>query len=464
MSQPLSEVKCAKPSRVHFHHTRRHQPLSLTCNCCDTIHARSGEHDDMPSNAPPSGYVDLATAQNSPLHSLVSVIGVVVDCLPPTKSKGSDFSMVFKLQDPRLRDTTYSGEGLKVRCFNPHEGRLPPIKAKGDIVLLRRVKVFRSANEIILLSNHASAHLVFSGSNVVAPALKLAFVSGNSKLPCHGDSDQIKLGPVEQDYIITLKSEMAIPVQPINTMPAHALATPNLPAPPGRAAMLGPGNSTAPTGLAGAYSHKFKLVKDLRHRVFSDICVEVVKIFTNNYGNCELYVTDYTENKDMFYYAPPEEPPSDLVRDGDRFGYSGPPKNQWPGPYGFLVFKVNLTEPHASFANQNFTQGDMIAMDNVKIKLMPDRGRLEGDMWPDQNNQAKVQVRKLRPGHKAIEDLRVRREEYWASRRTTAEAAETAEKQAESGLSKRQRQKLKRKREKEEARQKAEKEAAVAEE
>jgi len=414
----------------------------------------------MPSNAPPPDYVDLATAQSSPVYSNLSVIGVVVDCMPPTWTRGSDLAMNFKLQDPRLRNTLYSGEGLKVRFFGATEDKLPRVKAKGDIVLLRGVGVRTFANEVLLLSSNSTGFLVFSGSNVPAPALKLGYVSGNSKLPCHGNIDHMPLTPAEQDYIITLKSEMEIPVQPFNPMPAHTLAAPNAAALPDRAAPTRPGNLAAPTGPAGGVSRKFKLVKNLEHRVFSDVYVEVVKKFTNNYGNCELYVTDYTENKNMFYYAPPEEKPSDLVHDGDNFGYIGPPKRQWPGPYGFLVLKVNLTEPHASFANQNITEGDMITLENVKIKVMPDTARLEGDMWPDKNNPSKVQVRKLRPGHKAIQELCVRKEEYWAFRRAKTEAVE---KQVEAGLSKKQKKKQRLKREKEEARQKAEKEAAVAE-
>jgi hypothetical protein len=200
-------------------------------------------------------------------------------------------------------------------------------------------------------------------------------------------------------------------------------------------------------------------VKDLEHRVFSDVCVEVVKKFTNNFGHCELYVTDYTENNQMFYYAPPEEKPSDLVHDGDRFGYIGPSKREWPGPYGYLVLKVNLTEPHASFAEQNVAEGDMIEMQNVKMKVMPNNSRLEGDMWPDQHSPSKVQVLKLRPGRKEIIDLCLRKEEYWASRRAKEEK-QTAEAEPRQ---KKKHKKNKKQKKAEEARQKAEKEAAAAE-
>jgi protection-of-telomeres protein 1 len=440
-----------------FSLTHASTPLDLTSLTLRHIN-RSGEQDDMPSIGPPQGYMDLPSAQSAAIGSLVSVIGVVVDYLPPKRAYGPESTVSFKLQDPRLRDAMHSGEGLRVRFFGD-EKRFPPIKAKGDIVLLRGIRVHEYANEKMLMNQRETKYLVFSGSRIPTPAFKLQYMagSGNNKLQCEGTCDQNALSPPVQDYIITMRSEMDIPVQPVNHMPAPTLPSPN------RAAQPGPGNVAAPKALRGAYSAKFKLVKDLRHYTFSDVCVEVVKKFTNNYGNCELYVTDYTANEQMFYYAPPEEKPSDLVRDGDRFGHCGPSKKEWPGPYGFLVLKVNLTEPHASFADQNVKEGDWIALENVKMKLMPDSSRLEGDMWPDQNNPTKVQVRKLRSDRKEMIDMCLRKEEYWASRPERAQTAEKQAADAEAGLSRKQRKRLRRREREEEARQKAEKEAAVAE-
>jgi protection-of-telomeres protein 1 len=410
----------------------------------------------MPPIAPPKGYIDLAAVYSTAKYSLVSVIGVVVDLQQAKKSTGTDLVMTFKLQDPRLRDDMCSVEGLKVRCFSPDQEGLPPIKAKGDIILLHNIRVSEFLNETLLIAlrHNQTKYLVFSGSSVPSPALKLGYVTGNSKLPCQGTHDTKELSIPEQDYIITMKSEMDIPVQPFNSIPAPALTAPSKAAPPG------PGKVAAPTGPAPAYSAKFRLVKDIEHKVFSDICVQVVKKFINNRGNCELYVTDYTANNLMFYYAPPEEKPSDLVRDGDRFGYSGPSKQEWPGPYGFLVFKVNLHEPHASVAIRDVAEGDMIALENVKVKTMPDSSRLEGDLWPDQRNKDRVGVRLLRPARKEIIDLCLRKDEYWASR-PTKEDKQTAE--GEPRLSKKQKKKLRAAKREEEARQSAEKEAAVAE-
>ena len=398
--------------------------------------------------APPPGFVDLTTAQGAGKNSLVAVIGVVADYLPPKQSYGGDFQVTFKLQDQSMR---WSGEGLKVRFFKKRFEDLPPIKAIGDVVLLRSAKVNEYGGETLLISGFQTAHLVFSGPIVPSPAFKLDYVGGNGKLPCQGtDGLRNALGPVEQDYIITLKAELNIQVKAVEAPPALSTA-------PGvRHAQPAQPGIANPAAVSGAYSHKFKLVKDLQNFIFSDVCVEVVKKFPNFNGGCELYVTDYTPNKQMFYYAPPEEK-NDLVRDGDHFGYNGPPKREWPGPYGFLVLKVNLVDPHASFAIHQVSEGDMIALENVKVKLMPSNSRLEGDMWPDQHNTTKVQVRKLDRRRKEIMNLLMRKNDYLTERKAMLDKLGKTEEVAPQKLSK----KARKKRNKVEAQKKAEAQLAA---
>lgn len=406
---------------------------------------------EMSAKSPPPGFVDLTTAQSASKRSVVNVIGVVADLLPARQVGKGDWSITFKLQDPRLRDAFYRGEGLKVRYFKKRMEDLPPIKGIGDIVLLRSANVSEFSNETLLMGSFSTNHLVFSGASIPSPAFKFDYVSGNGKLVCHGtDGLRTSLGPVEQDYIITLKEEMRIDVKAV----APPAVAPPVNAPAGLA--------TQGASLAAGYSRKFKLVKDIQHRVFSDICVEVVKKFTTMSGNCELYVTDYTSNDQMFYYAAPEEK-TDHVRDGDAFGYNGVSKRQWPGPYGFMVFKVNLSEPHASFANHLVAEGELIGLDNVKVKLMPSNNRLEGDMWPDQNNPSKVQVRKLLRNRKEASDLLLRKSEYWTARLAAVEKATKTETEALEKLTKGQKKRIKRQKDKEAARMRAEQEAALAE-
>ncbi|KAM0722715.1 hypothetical protein Q7P37_002156 [Cladosporium fusiforme] len=407
----------------------------------------------MTGKKPPPGFTSLSDAQDLAIRTRVSIIGVVVDYMPPKDTARKEFVVTFKLQDPKLRDVVYGHEGLKVRWFAKRLEDLPQIHAIGDVVLAREVQASEFHGEKMLISGPRSMHLVFSGSALPLPAFKLEYVSGNAILPCHGtDGQRGSLTPVVQEYIIDLKSELNIEIKKVSdagpaSTAAHSALLPARRGPP-----------MSPIPVAGGL-HRFRLVKDLQHHVFSDLCVEVVKKFPNNYGKCELYVTDFTANEHMFYYAPPEEKQHDLVRDGDQFGYQGPAKRDWPGPWGFLIFRVSLVDPHAAFAIREVEEGDMVTMQNVKVKAMQN-GRLEGDMWPDQNNLSKVQIRKINYKSPQLDNLRLRKDEYWTGRHAIAKKAEDAVLEAEGKLSKAERKKLKKRKREEEARKEAEQKAA----
>lgn len=414
----------------------------------------------MVGKMPPPGFISLSDAQDAPFKSRASVIGAVVDYLPPMLTRTREHQLTVRLQDPKLRDAVYGHQGLKVRWFAKRLQDLPQINAIGDIMLLRDMTVSEWANEKMLLSHHRSAHLVFSATAVPLPAFKLEYASGNANLPCQGtDGQRGSLTPVVQEYIIEMKSELKIETKKVsNADTAPAAAQPaNLSKPP-----VQPGRSGGHMPATAA-SPKLRLVKDLQHRVFSDICVQVVRKFTKDSGHCELYVTDYTANKEMFYYAPPEEK-HDLVQDGDRYGIIGPPKKDWPGPYGYLVLKVNLIEPHSSFANREIERGDMVLIQNVKMKYMPpDNNRLEGDMWPDQHAPNKVQIRKMNFAFPKIQELCRRKDEYWLAREAVTNKTKKAEVEAEGKLSKAEKKRRAKQRKQEEARKQAEHEAALAE-
>lgn len=424
----------------------------------------------MAGNVPPPGFTDLAAVRTSRVGIRVNVIGTVTDILPPARTTG-DYMVTFKLQDPKLRNAVNGDHGLRVRAFSKRLEELPQVKGEGDVVFIRSAKLSEYRGEIMLVLTPSSSFLVFSGAKIPDPAFKLDYVSGNSKLPCQGTEGlRGSLSPVEQDYIITLKrvfntqsqsnaltnqAQSSVPnVHPrpnANPRPDAAFATP----------ATRPDVTQDMASTAGR-DDKFKLIKNLRHRVFSNICVEVVKKFENRLAQCELYVTDYTENDQMFYYAAPEEN-QDMAREGDQYGYQGPPKREWPGPYGFLVFKITLVDPHAGFARNHVEQGDLVYLDNVKVKLMPNSTRLEGDMWPDPRNPTKVQIRKVSKTFRGAADVLLRKDAYWAQRRVVKEREEQAVAENEAKLTKNQKKKLKAARKQEEARRKAEHEGAVAE-
>ncbi|TKA67809.1 hypothetical protein B0A55_09043, partial [Friedmanniomyces simplex] len=223
-------------------------------------------------------------------------------------------------------------------------------------------------------------------------------------------ADIDKLSLAEQAYVIQLKAEL----RQLEAKFANPLAE-----------AVGKKRDAAPVGNAGppekkarrsTFGKKFQLVCETRHLKFADLCVQVVKKYSSQFGTCDLYVTDYTENRDIWYYAPPEEQDG-KERDGDDYGYSKQPKRAWPGPYGWLVLKVNVKDPHGQLVNTKVDEGDFVLLRNVKMKIMAEGAKLEGDMWRDNDNPSKINVVKLLNQDKPeIQELITRKEKYWAKR------------------------------------------------
>jgi len=372
----------------------------------DLVLARQHPPFDMAS--PPADFKHLAAAKSAEIGTFVNVIGVVVDLLPTRQTQTGDYMLTFKLLDPKLRDAIYGNDGFKVRFFRKVAADLPAVQV-ADVVMLRSIKVGNFANETILLSHLSTAHLVFPDSGIPKPGFSIGYMGG-TKLQCAGTHGlRERLTPEEQSYIIQVKDQMQ--VEP-KAAPAPA---------PGAAQDFSTRAMQTSVGR-----QKLKTIKELRHDVYSDLCVQVVKKFPTPHGGhfgCELYVTDYTENDQMFYYRAPEEP-TDAWRDGDSFGYNQPSRKDWPGPYGFLVLKIELAHPHAGFALSKVAEGDVLLLQNVRPKLSGGNSRLEANMWTDSINPEKVQIQKIPPqqhdGRREVLSLLQRRAQYWAGRERLA--------------------------------------------
>lgn len=281
-----------------------------------------------------------------------------------------------------------------------------------------------------------------------------------------------RLAPEMQSYIAEMKHEMSEIVQyhqsNIKTPVGYAATTLPTSVPTGPTIMRNGSGSDLPPSVPKApaamrkhssantiwpdpkrlkFSNKFRLVKELAHRDFADIIVQVVKKFPASNGSTELYVTDYTENKEMFLYTPPEQE-DEREREGDTFGYTGAPKKSWPGPYGQLVLKVELRHPHAGYANDNVDEGEFVVMKNVRVKVYH---HLEGNMWPDQDNPAEVKIFKLKTLEMPeIVSLVERKDKYWTAR--NAKLGRAAQQgQEKKKLTKTEKKKLRKQREAEQA-------------
>lgn len=392
--------------------------------------------------AVPTGFVDLSAAYNAAPGTFVNIIGVVVDLMQPSTTRSNEWMLTFKLLDQRLRDAAYGAQGLTVRFFRADPKMLPKIGNIGDVVLLRRIKIQPFANQRMAISNFQTSALVFPAASIPDPSFGIAFM-GTTKMNCLGVPAEVaKLGPQEQGCVIQLKADLSGSIAQI---PRPAAVDPS------RKRDTAPLPDLAPLGKRArpsTFGNKFMLVEELQNRKFADMCVQVVKKFPNQYGTCELYITDYTANKEVWYYTPPEEE-TDAQRDGDEYGYSGIQKKSWPGPYGWLVLKVNAKDVHAQYANKEVTEGDFVLLKNVKMKAMAMGAKLEGDMWRDDLHPDRVNVVKvLDQGLPEMKELLARKDQYWAARRSK----EPGSLEGPTNISKSEKTRRKKKRQQERAR------------
>ena len=116
-----------------------------------------------------------------------------------------------------------------------------------------------------------------------------------------------------------------------------------------------------------------------------------------------MYVTDYTENNLLLDREEPEPG-------------SFPLKERNSGPYGCYVLKVNVKQPHASYAERELFKGDLAYLKNVKIKrVFLSSDSLQADMWPDHLNPERIKIEKiLSSDAEPVEQMLFRKQKYWS--------------------------------------------------
>lgn len=138
---------------------------------------------------------------------------------------------------------------------------------------------------------------------------------------------------------------------------------------------------------------KFSLLKDVEDRQFVDLIGEIAKIHSNDSEKATLYLTDYTENENLFFYASDNDDYPGHGREGDEYNYIKRPKRKWDGPSGRMTIQITLWEPHASFLRNNFNENDIVRLKNVRIKgSRVEGGTLEGVIHTNRDNSAATNV------------------------------------------------------------------------
>ena len=309
----------------------------------------------MTSNIP-SGFVPIS-ALSSHVDSTVNVMGVVTDFLPPTKSRGKDYTSNF-----RLADRTVYDDGVKMRFFKPMETELPQIQSNGDVLVLRNIKVMPWSGMVVGVSSHQTQWTLFPAAGIPekVPAGPLKLRQLGSKNASTSSQEHMK-------YAIELcnsrdRASNGIPQSPANPAMAHIQAL----------ASSSPNTST-PGNLR---RDKFSLIKDLQINTFYDLIGQVAKIYPGN-GIVELYITDYTTNSSLYNY--------EWGRDDPDNG------KKWSGPLGKMTLTVSLFSPHSYFAQSNVQEGQIVFLRNTRIKFSRD-GKMEGCLHTDKMNPDRIEI------------------------------------------------------------------------
>jgi protection of telomeres protein 1 len=344
---------------------------------------------------PPPTFVDLTTAYSQKEKAL-NVMGVVVDYLPAAKSKGTDYVITFTLHDP----SWINGLGLKFKFFHQSIERLPAVEAKGDVVLLRNVKVKNYGGGWIGLSNSTTTWTVFP----------------EPLLP--GCTDELLPEGIKVKKSLSVASptllETEYAIHLCNSRRGTFLAL----APPPtslQAASIAKGAD----GVSAKRREKFSLIQDLSlpengtGLVFADLLGEVRKIFENDYC-VELSITDYTSNKALYNYAYGCDEDG---TDGDQFGYLARKQKVWPGPWGKMTMNIRMWDAHASFAHAQVRLGTFVFLRNVHISTGKDgKHYMEGKLRGDPNDIERVGIKICKPknaeGDVRMKELLSRKREY----------------------------------------------------
>ena len=341
----------------------------------------------MVSTVPP-GFVDLHTAFMR-LDTELNVMGVVIDYLPPAKSRGSDWMSTFTIVD---NTTSYAGE--KARYFRPQETDLPSFRSTGDVVMLRKVKIKDWSGMKIILSGRSSTWVVFHQASMPLSISEIQPILDLSKLATAPEPNIL-----ETRYAITLCNSQ-------DRSSYSARVSQNV--------SIDTGTPNTSISAGSGPKLKFSLIKDVSIASYYDIVGQVVKLYPDDIKT-ELYITDYTSNGLLYNYEWGRGADEGAAREGDAYGYAPKAtKNNWQGPFGRLTLSVTLWTPHSSWTQANVKEGDFVFLRNVHIKYSRD-SKIEGVLHTDRQWPERVDVSVLDSKESAddrVKDVLRRKRDY----------------------------------------------------
>ncbi|KAF9700311.1 hypothetical protein EKO04_001749 [Ascochyta lentis] len=355
----------------------------------------------------PLGFTPVKEATTA--GSFVSLLGVVVSLDDPRKTRGTDWSLSFTIQDDFSAGSVGGSSSMGCRVFKSLEANLPKITGAGDVVILRNFKLSPWRERMDCVSTPSSGVVVFPASKIPVPELSQAYLLGTQRLANHPTPGAREPTTPEQVAVLKLKHS--------SSASAHDV------------------QHHASTTSFNATRRREALIKDLETGKFFDIKAQVVNMYYSNNGTVELKVTDYTANKDLYLYADPDKDQEFVIN------------HDWRGPYGQVTMDVRLYEPHAAWARGNLSNGDFVYLRNVHIKFSP-ANMLEGAMHEDRQMPHQIDVRKLLH-QPAIDEIKERKAAYERQRSNqgtvhlvNAPKKPSAKASAKKKLEKKERQRL----------------------
>jgi hypothetical protein len=317
---------------------------------------------------------DYTAIKDAVPGTVMSFIGILTDIIGPSRVS-TGWELGFTIYDGFTAPSFQQSSSIRCRIARPEKARLP-VGSINDPVLVRNINVTKSNG--FLEGNGSKAAftevLIFPANKIPIPQYSAPYgQGGGSTLPFSGWARPTT--PSEQLAIINFK---ALAVSSSAMQPSAMEPS----------AMQPPATSRPSANAPKAFprSKKDALIKDVQVSRFCNLAVEVVKIFDRGYGHdtLDLYVTDYTTNKDLYLYEDPKH--------ADAYSYAG--SSDWKGPFGQVTMAIHLWEPHTSYTREEIEVGDLVFISNVHIKWSA-ANKIEGALHQDPKFPAKVQIHKI---------------------------------------------------------------------
>ncbi|OKO96851.1 Protection of telomeres protein 1 [Penicillium subrubescens] len=335
-----------------------------------------------------SELVDITTACSR--RGYLTTVGVVVDVLPPYRTKGSSACVTFTLKDCHFDGASWYG-GLKIKYFNDRMDALPPVQ-RNDVVLLRNVRINMFNDKP---TGVASQH------DTVPWAILRSDSDPSSTPEIYTGPTPFSLQPPEKRAALTLLEGVATTAPATVTQPARKEAVPQQ-----RSQVVQASMTTSPPsrGLP------LQLIQDLQPGPFVQILGQVVKMSTLDSEKCFLHLTDYTSNESLTDIRKDGE--DEMGTEGDNYDYLSRKRKNWPGPWGKMTIQVVLWEPHATFARGHVKEGQLVLLTYTRIKPGNYSG-LEAVVHQDKRYPNKIHIQLISNDDNRATELMERRKEYW---------------------------------------------------